>query len=283
MTGPEGWAYQTGAMQKTLRRIGITSVKVIGFPNGPDVNIALAAGSVDVEIIGDTPAIIGRAAGLQTKLVAINAGGGKGKRTGSATALMVLPNGPKRIEELKGKKIGVARGSNMERFLLGILDLKKMTGQVQIVHLLPDVQEAALQAGSVDAVCSPYSALLVQHGFRILEDSNNYPKLTGTGVTAVSEKFLAAHPDFPRVWNAARPIWWKNLIDHQNDYYKFAASNSKIPVALYRSLYPIQLYDAEPFTQDALERLNGSKAFLIRTKIIKQDFPIDDWRVDKNK
>jgi ABC-type nitrate/sulfonate/bicarbonate transport system substrate-binding protein len=36
----------------------------VRFANGPDLNEALSGGSLDVGIYGDTPALVGRAAGL---------------------------------------------------------------------------------------------------------------------------------------------------------------------------------------------------------------------------
>jgi ABC-type phosphate/phosphonate transport system substrate-binding protein len=64
LTGPEGWAQNIGLLEKELGKYGVTSIEVYNFPNGPNLNEALAAGSIDVGIYGDTPAINAKSAGL---------------------------------------------------------------------------------------------------------------------------------------------------------------------------------------------------------------------------
>jgi NitT/TauT family transport system substrate-binding protein/sulfonate transport system substrate-binding protein len=285
-TGAEGWAYQTGAMQRSLKPYGITVIKATGFPGGPEINQLLAGSTVDLAEMGDTPALVGEAVGIPERLINISSGGGRGRArrggghasVGSGTAILVLPNGPKTLADLKGKKVGVPRGTNPERFLLGVLDINGLADKVQRVHIPTADGEAALRGGSVDAIVGGQRALTVQHGFRVLAQANDYPQLAGTSVTIASEKFLTAHPNFPTVWNESRKAWVKELIAHPDDYYKFAAAHAKISVSLYRQLYPLQLYTPEPFTPEAIDRLNGTKKFLLKYHFLKRDFTIDEWR-----
>ena len=279
MTGPEGWALRNGLLLKSLRPLGITQIKPVGFPNGPDASIAIASGAIDVATMGDFPGVIARGSGLQTRLIAITTGGGRSK-TGNSTGILVLPGGPRRVEDLVGKKVGVPRGSNMERFLLGVLDLKKIYGKVQIIHIPMADEEAAARVHAVDAVVGGYSEVMKQHGFISIASADQYPQLASTGVTVASQKFLDEHPTFPRVWVRSRVLWYKDLVAHQDQYFAFAAANAKISVALYKATYPLALFVADPFTPEALKRLNGTKEFAKRINVLRNDFDINQWRAD---
>lgn len=284
MTGPEGWAIRNGEMLKSLRPLGITRIETTGFPNGPDASIALASNAIDIASLGDFPAIIAHGAGLPTRLIAITSGGGGRKqKSGSNTSIMVLPGGPKSVDELLGKRIGVARGSNMERFLLGVLDLKKITKSVHIIHIPAADQEAAIRGKAVDAICASYSSLMASRGLHSLASADQYPQLAGVGVTVANESFLKAHPGFPKLWNGSKRAWHDDLIAHQDEYFKFAAANAKLPVEMYRATYPLALFVPEPFTTDGLKRLDGTKAFALRLKILEHDFSIKDWRADNDR
>ncbi|MGV9330451.1 hypothetical protein [Nocardia sp. NPDC003726] len=63
LTGPVGFAHQRGAVLPALKPLGVDAVEVYSFPNGPDLNQALVGGRLDVATYGDTPALVGAAAG----------------------------------------------------------------------------------------------------------------------------------------------------------------------------------------------------------------------------
>jgi len=289
MGGAEGWALKTGTLQKSLKPFGITNVIAVPIPSGPEINQFIAAGEIDVASHGDTPAVIGRSVGLHTRLLAVDEGGGasRGKKkavVGRSIAIIVLKDGPKTIKDLRGKKVGCGRGNSTERFLVGVLDINHVTDQVERVHIGDgQILEAALNAKDVDAICTNRRAIAESHGYRVLANANDYPQLAQTGVTVVTEKFLDAHPNFPQEWQQARILWVKDLLAHQDEYYANLAAKARIPVKLYKKLYPIQAYAPDSMAPEALDRLKGSKDFLLRTKLIKNDFSIDEWRADRKK
>ena len=73
---------------------------------GPAINEALANNSVDIAEYGDLPAIIGKAAGLKTIVLA-------GQRGLQTYVGVPSKSTVKSIEELKGKRVGVAKGTYM--------------------------------------------------------------------------------------------------------------------------------------------------------------------------
>jgi NitT/TauT family transport system substrate-binding protein/sulfonate transport system substrate-binding protein len=269
-TGPEGWAYRRGILLPALRKAGIARITFASFGNGPDLNEAIAAHAVDVGLLGDTPAIVGHAAGLPTRLINQSA-------VGMDCWLVVRPDGPKRVEDLRGKPVATQKGSYMARYLLGLLEKKGLSRDVTFVHLASTEAEAALRRGDIAAYASPYGPLLASHGLRILDEARDHPDLLGSSVTVATADFLAAHPGFPAAWNGARKLGIADLRQHQAEYYQWQAQRVKLPVDVYRALYPQRLYSPEPLTQSGLALLGGTKGFLREQHLARSDFSIDGW------
>jgi NitT/TauT family transport system substrate-binding protein len=139
------------------------------FPKGVDILPAVAAGEIDLTASGLDASIAGRAQGLPIYVVAAFAKGG--------VRIVAAPDsGIKSIADLKGKKVGVARGGAQELALLTELDKAGLSWSdkpgkdVQIVYLgsYPDVN-LALQGKNIDAMCQsePYSSQSINKGYGV--------------------------------------------------------------------------------------------------------------------
>ena len=270
--GPEGWAYKNGLLLPALRPAGITSIKFTSFPNGPDLNEAIAGHAEDLGMLGDTPAIVGKAAGLHTRLI-------NQTSVGSDCWLIVRADGPKTLNDLKGKIVATQKGSYMARYLMGLLIDNGLLDKVRFVNLLSSDAEAALRRGDIAAYASPYGPLLESHGFRSLDEAKNHPSLLGSGVTIVTSEYYSNHPDIVTAWNHARDIGIDNLQQHQDEYYAWQAARVKLPVAIYRKVYPSRVYTKEALTPYGINLLNSTKAFLVGQHLAKSDFNVTDWAV----
>jgi len=273
-TGPEGWAYHTGLLAKSLKAAGITDVQFINFPNGPDLNEALLSGALDVGLVGDTPAILAKAAGAPTRALNQSA-------VGTNAWLITKKNGPRTLAALAGQTVATAKGSYMSRYLLGLLQEEGLSKSVKFVHLLPTDAEPALSRGDIAAYAAPtgIGPLLVSHGYPILDQAILHKGLSGSGITVISASYLANHPGFPKVWNDTRAKSIDDLRAHSDAYYSFAAQASSLPIAIEKASYPLTVYAKEPFTKPGIELLTGTKAFLLQQHLAKADFKIADWEV----
>lgn len=138
------------------------------FPKGIDINPAIVAGEIDASAAALDAAIAGRAQGVPIYVVAGFAKGG--------ARIVVRPDlGIKRIEDLKGKKVGVARGGAQELLLLAELAKHKLTwsdrpGKDVLVLYLPfaDLNQA-LMAKNIDAMCQsePYASQAINRKFGV--------------------------------------------------------------------------------------------------------------------
>lgn len=136
------------------------------FGKGLDIIPAVIAGEIDIAASAMDAAIAGRAAGAPVYIVAGFARGGS-RIVGRADLKL------KSIADLKGKKVGVARGGAQELGLLAELAKAGLTWSdkpgkdVQIVYLAYADINGALLGKNIDAMCQsePQSTQSISKGF----------------------------------------------------------------------------------------------------------------------
>jgi NitT/TauT family transport system substrate-binding protein len=141
-------------------------VEEIVFPKGIDIFPAIVKGEVDLAASAADAAIANRAGGGKIYVVAGFAKGG--------ARLVAANDAPiKSVADLKGKKVGVARGGAQELLLLAELAKHGLTWSdkpgkdVQLVYLpFADLNQALMQK-QVDAMCQsePQSSQAINKGF----------------------------------------------------------------------------------------------------------------------
>ncbi len=138
------------------------------FPKGIDINPAIVAGEIDASAAALDAAIAGRAAGVPIYVVAGFARGGARLVVGSGSGIRSL-------KELKGKKVGMARGGAQEVLLLAELAKAGLSwsdrpGKDVLVLYLPfaDLNQALL-AKNIDAMCQsePYGSQAIHRKFGV--------------------------------------------------------------------------------------------------------------------
>lgn len=133
------------------------------FAKGVDIIPGILAGEVDLAASAVDASIAGRAGGAPLYIVAGFAKGGA----------RIVGRGIKTIAELKGKKVGTARGGAQEILLYaelakaGLTWSEKGGKDVQIVFLAYADLNQALAAGQIDAMCNsePQSTQAIARGF----------------------------------------------------------------------------------------------------------------------
>ncbi|WP_331376074.1 ABC transporter substrate-binding protein [Sinorhizobium chiapasense] len=113
---------------------------------GPAVNEAFANEQLDFAYQGDLPSLIGRATGLKTKYLLAS-----GARKPLYLAI-AKDSGIQKIEELKGRKVALQRGTNGHLAAIKVLNAHGLTERdVQIVNLDSAGTVAALTSKDIDA------------------------------------------------------------------------------------------------------------------------------------
>ncbi|WP_067814385.1 ABC transporter substrate-binding protein [Nocardia inohanensis] len=275
LTGPLGFAHQRGVLLPALKPLGVDTIEVYSFPNGPDLNQALVGGRLDVATYGDTPALVARGSGLQTRLLGIAS-------VGYNAGVVVKNSDIRALKDLSGKKIGVQSGSYIDRYLQGALKAEGI--QAQLIHLLATDAEAPLANGDVDAVALPdvnpsasFRSFLAK-GFRQIDSiKDNHPELAGTSSSVSSQAFLASHADFGKTWQSALTEANKYAKDHWDDYVNYEVGQSKAPESAVRATAQRDYLPEELFSAQGVTLLTGTKQFLVEQKKIREDFSLEDW------
>ena len=179
------------------------SNKALEFLRGKSVDFGSTAGAA---------AFIGRANGNPIKAIYVYS-------AAEWTALITSPtSGITRVEDLRGKRVAVTRGTDPHIFLLRSLASAGLSEKdIQVVPLQHPDGKVALERGQVDvwAGLDPYMAQLeVDKGFKLFF---RRPDWNSFGVLNVREAFASEHPDITervlRSYEKAR-VW---CLDHSDE------------------------------------------------------------------
>ena len=138
------------------------------FPKGIDIIPAIIAGEIDIAASAADAAIAGRASGAPVYVVA-------GFAKGGARIVAQAGSGIRTIKDLKGKKVGVARGGAQELLLMaelekaGLIWSDKPGKDVLLVYLAFADLNQALAAKQIDAMCQsePQSSQAINKKFGV--------------------------------------------------------------------------------------------------------------------
>lgn len=257
-------AKKKGWLEAELKREKV-SVKWTSFLAGPPMNEAFAAGQEDIGLLGDTPAIIARAAGQDIRVI------GLASRASKALAVVVRKNAHiNSAKGLKGKKVAVTKGSYAHHLLALVLQNNGLTmNDIQLINLPVADIGTALDAGEIDAgaIWEPFITKWEDSNtIRVLTDGTNIKK--GVVVIITTNKFAVQNPAlvtaFLKAYKRgcdfikANPVQAANLITDEGKL---------TPKQL---LKVFKKYDYYPgIGPDDIEELKKSEKFMRANEIIK--------------
>jgi sulfonate transport system substrate-binding protein len=273
LTGPWGYAYSKGVLQQWLKADGVT-FKLSEFANGPLMTAAMTGGSVDAGVLGDTPALIAKSQGLQATAIS--------QPELNLVAWVIAQPSIHSLSQLSGKTVAVQQGSYLDRYFQGLLAQDGLTSKVHRVAMLSTQSTPAFEGGHLDAVLAAptqWPALLNTHkGYNIIAKSETTPSLEGTQVTLATDKFLAAHPGFPKVWTAVRVKSEAYAKANAAAYYAWVAKQSNTTAAAAQESAPLSSYPTPNFTAVGTQHLQSTLNFLVSQKEAKP-FNIQQWEL----
>ena len=135
-----------GTLEKRLAPLG-TAITWTEFNAGPVQLEALNVGAIDFGDVGEAPPIFAQAAGAP-----LVSAGATVPRPQLEAILVPKGSAIKTVADLKGKKVAFNKGSNVQYFLVKLLEKHGLKyGDVQSIFLPPPDARAAFQKGAVDA------------------------------------------------------------------------------------------------------------------------------------
>jgi sulfonate transport system substrate-binding protein len=281
VSGAFGYAKEAGLFEKEFAKDGIkVNFKMYkGF--GPAINEALANKTVDFGAYGDLCGVVSKAGGLKIYVLALTGG------SGDTYIAVPYDSKAKSIEDLKGKKVALAKGTYMDlSFNKIIFDRGLKEKDFKIINLTAIDGLAALAGGVVDAQAGSSSTLeLVRTNRARIIYSTAGPDAPDAyrsfGEIVVREDFEKKYPDI--VKRVIKVIAQANLyITDEKNREKAVALTLKtgVPEALIRKELgnkSLRWVYGLSIDKDAVARLKETVKFVKDRGMIRKDIDVDEW------
>ena len=188
---------------------------------GPGVNELYANGLADFSLLGDLPSIIGKSGGLKTRILAAT-----GIRGGAYIAVPA-DSSIQKIEDLRGKRVALFKGTNIQLAANKILEPRGLKEKdVKFINMDTATMRAALVTKDIEAAFggSDLLALRDQGVVRIIYTSR------GDDPRYLRHASFVGHEDFIKKY----PEITKRVVKTLVKAAKWLADNEKNPTPVYQ-------------------------------------------------
>ncbi|WP_296281770.1 sulfonate ABC transporter substrate-binding protein [uncultured Acinetobacter sp.] len=215
-----------GDLDKALKEKGV-NIKWVEFPAGPQLLEGLNVGSVSFGEAGEAPPIFAQAANSNLVYIANQPAAPK------AEALIVPKDSTiQSIQDLKGKRVVLNKGSNVHYLLLKVLEANHLKLEdIQVVYLPPADARAAFEKGAVDAwvIWDPFFASAEkQLGAKVLATGENL--VSNHQFYLADRKFAEQHPDILKAVVNELNTTTQWVSQHQTDAAKLLEKPTGLPL-----------------------------------------------------
>ncbi|MCJ8510443.1 ABC transporter substrate-binding protein [Rhizobium lemnae] len=246
---------------------------------GPAVNEGFANDQLDFAYQGDLPSLIGRATGLKTKYLLAS-----GARKPSYLAV-AKDFGIKKIEDLKGRKVALQRGTNSHLSAIKILEAHGLKERdVQVVNLDSAATVAALTSKDIDAAFGDTQLInLAAKGSAdiIYTTKGDDPRFGRNAGIIAREAFIEKNPEITqRVVDAfvKAAQWSSDEANRAAQFELWGKSGTPIPILEEYFSKDTLAYRNSPLIDDLL--VSQYKEQAIKSKefgLIRRDVDLNRW------
>ncbi|GLC87635.1 aliphatic sulfonate ABC transporter substrate-binding protein [Lysinibacillus piscis] len=187
-----GKAREEQTFEKAFEQYG-AKVEWVEFQSGPPMTEAIAANKLDFAGLGNMPVITAQAANIPFTIISQTLAGNK-----NVGIVVNYESTIQSLQDLKGKKVAVGKGTNAYDFLLRALAKENIAVEdIELINLNSDEGQAAFDSKGVDAwaIWEPYLTIntLSQKG-RIIADGELIGLLSPS-YNIVRTKFAEEHEE----------------------------------------------------------------------------------------
>lgn len=265
-------AKEKGWVKDDLAKLGV-SVKWTSFISGPPMNEAFAAGDEDIGFIGDTPAIIAKAAGQDNRIVAIAS-------TAPKALAIVVPKNSKitKPADLKGKKVAAVKGSYAHHLLALVLQEAGLTtDDTKFINMTMADIGTSLVNGDIDAgaVWDPLLTNLEDQGeIRVLADGTGIKK--GAVVLVARNDFATKNPKVLETFLKTYQRGFDYIKSHPQEAAKLITKDINLKPEQSLRVLPKFDYNTAIHADDIAE-LKKTEEFMRSNGLIKTKVDIDSF------
>ncbi|GIP44374.1 sulfonate ABC transporter substrate-binding protein [Paenibacillus sp. J45TS6] len=236
------------------------------FTSGPPILEALVSNRIDLSSMGDGAVITGLANQLPFEIIGL-LGDGKDLNT----VIVPVNSTISSVADLKGKTIGVAKGTTSHVYLIKILQSIGLSqDDVKQINLQADDALAAFETGQLDAwiTLDPYVTLSVeQKKAKIIEVKGEF--LAPLSMIARTG-FVKEHPELVTEYLKV----YQKTLDWQRDNLDEAAAlyekHSKMPASVIKTVLERSANQLSVYTPEALQAHEASSEILLNNKFLKK-------------
>ncbi|TIH20279.1 aliphatic sulfonate ABC transporter [Marinifilum sp. JC120] len=226
---------------------------------------AMAAGSLDLaSVINSTSVLLANAAGNKVRIV------GGVSRPAKTFAIVAGKNGPRTIEELKGKTIAGPKGTVLHQMLVAALESKGLKeSDVKMLSMgLPKARTAML-GGQVDAALLAASLVIKSEeaGAHVVATADGLvsPKL----VVGARDEFAQQHPDMIARYLKVQREAMDFIVNNQKEAITIGAKEQGISIKDATILFSQSGY-TNAITIGDVESMREDLAFLHKNNMVKK-------------
>ncbi|MDD3030136.1 MAG: aliphatic sulfonate ABC transporter substrate-binding protein [Alphaproteobacteria bacterium] len=260
-------------VEEEAAKAGGARIEWAVFAAGPAMNESFAAGQQDIGLMGDTPALIGKAVGIDTRVVGLSVSGPKGQ------GVLVASRSPiEKLGDLKGKKIAVTKGSFAQHFLTLVLEKAGLTEKdVSIINMQPAEIPSAVIVGAVDAgiTWEPYLTRFETDGaVRVLVDGTGLK--SGVQPILATAKAVSAKSELIRAFLRAYARGAEAIREDPVQAAKWTAKDCGLPPALLEKVFAKQTF-APPLNDAAVGEFKKTEAYMQTHGLLRKKVDVDAW------
>jgi len=246
---------------------------------GPAVNEAFANGQIDIALQGDLPSVIGRANGLQTKILLASG-------VNTPIYLAVTPDSDiKTVADLKGRSVALYRGTNLQLAFDKVLASKGLSEHdLKIINMDAATADAALASHDVDAAVGANELFELQkNGIAkiVYSTKGDDPSFGRNSAVIAAASFELAHPEITQkiVTAFVRAALWSSDEANRDALFELWAK-SGYPADSFRADFegqPLKLRNSpliDPFIVHQYEvQAQQARAY----KLLRKDLDLTGW------
>lgn len=271
-----------GSIDNEFKAEGIQVKRSYFSGAGPAVNEALANRQLDFAWQGDLPALVAKSGGLPTKLILA------GARYDAIYVGVPSTSTAKSLEDLKGKRIAVFKGTNLQLAFSNVLASRGLKDtDFKLINMSTADGNAALLSGDIDAQATGADIFpLVSRGAaRVVFDTRFKPKETRLSHLLVAEAFAAKYPHIvQRVVNVSlkAAAWTADPKNKEKAYQTWIKSGFGLTAWKEdHDWVPENLRSSPLFDEFYRAHYKRLLAKAIELKLVRRPYDIDAWLDDR--
>jgi len=255
-------AKEKGWFEEEFEKAG-AKVKWVEFQSGPSYFEAIASNRLDFGRVGNIPVLAGQSGGIKFEEIATAS-------TGELGDAIIVPQDSsiKTADDLKGKKIAVAKGSSAYGLLYRLLEKEDIKpSELEIIQLQPDEAQPAFETGSVDAwaIWEPYQSIqVINKKAKVIATGKDIGSYS-PGFQIVRTEFAKEHPELVELYLKVteKATRWQN--EHKDEAIKIYADLKNTDEEIISRVLENSVPENTPISDDIIKEQQITADLLVKT------------------